>query len=184
VASTNRDPEEAVRTHVLRADLYYRLQANVLRVPPLRERLEDIPLLVEYFIALFNESLGRVILTEGIDRAALEALSRYHWPGNVRELANAVESAMTFGTEALIGLEDLPQSISRLEVLKLRPAAQLLTRPATFADVERDLILRALQACDWNKVHAAATLNISRKKLYAKIKKYQLTLSGQNEEEQ
>src|SRR5262249_48140300 len=158
--------------------LYYRFQANVLQVPPLRARLEDVPLLADYFIALLNERLGRTIFTEGIDQAALDALSRYKWPGNVRELANAIEGAMTFGTDTFIRLEDLPSSISRIEILK--PSRPAVTSSGvglgigTFADVERDLILRALEACDWNKVHAAAMLKISRKKLYAKIKKYQL----------
>jgi two-component system, NtrC family, response regulator AtoC len=186
VASTNRDPEEAVRTHALREDLYYRLQANVLRVPPLRERLDDVPLLVDYFITFFNERLGRTILTEGIDRPALDSMLRYQWPGNVRELANAIEGAMTFGTETLINLEDLPQSISRIEILKpSRPVpAQQPGGVGTFADVERDLILRALEACDWNKVHAAAMLKISRKKLYAKINKYQLEAPGERSEEE
>ena len=186
VASTNRDPEEAVRTHVLREDLYYRLQTNVLRVPPLRERLDDVPLLVDYFIDLLNERLGRTILTEGVERLALDAMSRHRWPGNVRELANAVESAMTFGTEALIRLQDLPPSISRIEMPA--PPAPVKVQPSiavkTFADVERDLILRALQACDWNKVHAAAMLKISRKKLYAKINKYQLESPGESSEDE
>jgi transcriptional regulator with PAS, ATPase and Fis domain len=187
VASTNRDAEEAVRTHVLREDLYYRLQANVLRVPTLRERLDDVPLLVDYFIVLFNERLGRTIPTEGIDQPALGAMSRYQWPGNVRELANAVEGAMTFGTDGLIKLEDLPPSISRIEMLK---PAKLSMAPlpaalgiGTFADMERELILRALEACDWNKVHTAAMLKISRKKLYAKINKYQLAIPGANNPE-
>jgi len=186
VASTNRDPVEAVRAHVLREDLYYRLQANVLQMPPLRERLDDVPLLVDHFIALFNQRLGRTIITEGIDRPALDAMLRYQWPGNVRELANAVEGAMTFGTEPLIRLEDLPLSISRFEIQQpLQPAVpQVPGGVETFADLERNLILRALEACKWNKVHAAAMLKISRKKLYAKIDKYQLEPSpGGGEEE-
>jgi len=175
IASTNRDPEEAVRSHVLREDLYYRLQASVLRIPPLRERAEDVPALVDHFITLFNDQLGRELVTEGIDQPALAAMCEYHWRGNVRELANAVESAMTFGRGALIRLEDLPPPVSRREwptpMASGLPAA---SAPGTFADVERNLILRALEACDWNKVHAAAMLKISRKKLYAKISKYQL----------
>jgi transcriptional regulator with GAF, ATPase, and Fis domain len=90
VASINGDPEEAVREHILRQDLYYGLQASVLQVPPLRERLEDVPLLVDHFIAMFNQRLGRAIPTEGIEQNAIEAMCRYHWPGNVRELAGAV----------------------------------------------------------------------------------------------
>jgi len=185
VASTNRDPEQAVRTRTLREDLYYRLQANVLLVPSLRDRLDDVPLLVDHFIGLFNERLGRNIFTEGIDRPALEAMSVYQWPGNVRELANAIESAMTFGSDKLITLQDLPPSISRIQAPKpLRSTAPPVpTGVGTFADVERDLILRALEACDWNKVHAAAMLKISRKKLYAKINKYQLSTPGEDGEE-
>jgi transcriptional regulator with PAS, ATPase and Fis domain len=176
IASTNRDPEAAVRSNVLREDLYYRLQANVLRIPALRERLSDIPLLVEHFISLFNQRLGKSRLTEGIEEPALAAMSSYKWPGNVRELANSIESAMTFGSRALIGVDDLPSSVMHAETQPARPSPQPPhgPGPGTFAEAERDLILRALGACDWNKVHAAAILKISRKKLYAKINKYQL----------
>jgi DNA-binding NtrC family response regulator len=174
VASTNRDPAEAVRAHVLRQDLYYRLQANVLQVPPLRERLEDVPPLVDYFIALFNDRLGRNIVTNGIEQQALVAMCQHKWPGNVRELANAVESAMTFGTSPLLRLEDLPSTITRLE----RPLSADPEPPSansgTFAEVERSLILRALEANEWNKSRAAEMLRISRKKLYAKIDKYNI----------
>ncbi|MBV8453590.1 MAG: sigma 54-interacting transcriptional regulator [Deltaproteobacteria bacterium] len=187
IASTNRDPEAAVRSHNLREDLYYRLQANVLDVPPLRERLDDVPLLVDYFIAIFNDRLGRNIVTTGIEERALQAMCRYEWPGNVRELANAIESAMTFGTEALIRLEDLPAGISRVQPPKpAKPRLSASHTPwlGTFAQVERDLIARALEACDWNKVHAAAMLKISRKKLYAKINKYQLERAADRTEQQ
>lgn len=185
IASTNRDPEAAVHSHVLREDLYYRLQTNVLRVPPLRERLDDISLLVDYFINLFNNRLGRDIVTAGIEERALKAMLRYHWPGNVRELANAIESAMTFGTGVLIRLEDLPPSMSRIVATRRtspRPPAHISCL-GTFAEVERDLIARALESCEWNKVHAAAMLKISRKKLYAKIRKYQLKRPSESTEQ-
>jgi DNA-binding NtrC family response regulator len=182
VASTNRDPEAAVRSHVLREDLYYRLQANVLRVPALRDRLDDLPLLVDYFITLLNSRLGRSIETEGIEQDAMMALGRHHWPGNVRELANAIEGAMTFGTEPLIRLEDLPSSVTQIET-RTAPAPRPASGARTFAEVERDVILRALEACDWNKVHTAAMLKISRKKLYAKINKYGLSSPGRGDDE-
>jgi len=178
VASTNRDPEEAVRSHVLREDLYYRLQANTLQVPPLRNRLEDVPLLVDYFITLFNDRLGRTIVTEGIEQQALAMLGQSKWPGNVRELANAVESAMTFGTEPLIRLEDLPPSITGIQLRRPADPAPSPVNSVTFAEVERNLILRALESNEWNKSRAAAMLRISRKKLYAKINKYQLEHLG------
>jgi transcriptional regulator with PAS, ATPase and Fis domain len=175
VASTNRDPEEALRSQVLRQDLYYRLQANLLHVPPLRERVEDVPALVAYFIAFFNDRLGKLTVTEGIEEAALDRMCEHRWPGNVRELANAIESAMTFGIGPLIRLQDLPSSVTLIDQ---RRSAAVPAPPsnetASFAEVERNLIFRTLHTNEWNKAHAARMLKISRKRLYAKIEKYQL----------
>jgi DNA-binding NtrC family response regulator len=112
-------------------------------------------------------------------------MSCYEWPGNVRELANAIEGAMTFGTDTLIRFEDLPAPISRIEPSSsTHPQRLQASGPAlgTFAEVERDLIRRALETCEWNKVHAAAMLKISRKKLYAKIDKYRLERTGERTE--
>jgi transcriptional regulator with PAS, ATPase and Fis domain len=174
IASTNRDPEEAVRSRNLREDLYYRLQASVLRVPPLRERIEDVPLLVDHFIALFNDRLGRSVPADGMDQNALDAMRQFKWPGNVRELGNAIEGALTFSRLPMIRLEDLPEAISRVAPAT-KPASHLPPgHLGTFAEVERDLILRALEANAWNKVQAAKLLKISRKKLYAKIARYAL----------
>jgi len=179
VASTNRDPEEAVRAGSLRPDLYYRLQAGVLNVPPLRQHSDDIPLLVEHFIWYFNEKLQPRIPVRGIEGDALAAMVEYPWPGNVRELSNAIEGAFTFGRSPMIRRQDLPAGIagSRSD----RPSLRSDRRPpgpelsiGTFADAERELIARALKATEGNKVRAAALLRISRKKLYAKIEKYGL----------
>jgi len=172
VASTNRDPEDAVRAGRLREDLYYRLQASVLRVPALREHLEDVLLLIEHFIEIFNGRRVRATSVEGIGEDALAAMCRYEWPGNVRELANAIESAFTFGRSPVIQLEELPQSISGKPPLpRETPGVPVV---GTFADVERDLIRRALEQTEGNKARAAKLLKISRKKLYAKIAKYHL----------
>ncbi len=172
IASTNRDPQEAVRSGQLRQDLYYRLQASVMNIAPLRERLDDVPLLVEHFIELFNEKQVRQSSMLGIEPDALEAIKTHAWPGNVRELANAIETAFTFGTGATIKLEDLPPAIAGEH---RRPAP---VSPAngvgTFAEAERDLIQRALESTEGNKAQAAKLLKISRKKLYAKIAKYSL----------
>ncbi|MGC2442666.1 sigma-54 interaction domain-containing protein [Candidatus Binatus sp.] len=179
VASTNRDPEEAVRSGNLRQDLYYRLQAGVLNVSPLRERPDDIPLLVEHFIEYFNEKLQPRIPVRGIEEDAIAALMKYPWPGNVRELSNAIEGAFTFGRSPMIRLQDLPAgvagnrsagSLPRSE----GPMAQPESSMGTFAEAEREIIARALKSTDGNKVQAAALLRISRKKLYAKIEKYGL----------
>ena len=179
VASTNRDPEEAVRAGNLRQDLYYRLQAGVLNVPPLRERSEDIPLLVEHFIEYFNEKLQPRIPVRGIEEDALTAMVEYRWPGNVRELSNCIEAAFTFGRSPMIRLQDLPASLAGNRSNKpLLHSQTIAPEPeqsiGTFAEAERELIARALKSTEGNKVQAAALLRISRKKLYAKIEKYGL----------
>jgi DNA-binding NtrC family response regulator len=170
IASTNQDPEEAVASGRLRPDLYYRLQVNVLRVPPLRERLSDVPLLADHFVTLFNERIRRPVPIVGFEPEALEAMQRYDWPGNVRELSNAIETAFTFGPGPLIRLVDLPPAVSRVSGSRRTPA----TYVETFAEAERDLIRRALESTGGNKLRAARLLKISRKKLYAKIRKYGL----------
>ncbi len=179
VASTNRDPEEAVRAGNLRQDLYYRLQAGVLNVPPLRERSEDIPLLVEHFIEYFNEKLQPRIPVRGIEEDALTAMVEYRWPGNVRELSNCIEAAFTFGRSPMIRLQDLPASLAGNRSNKPSLYSQTVAPEpeqsiGTFAEAERELISRALKSTEGNKVQAAALLRISRKKLYAKIEKYGL----------
>jgi len=183
IASTNRDPEEAVREGRLRPDLYYRLQASVLQVPPLRERIDDIPALVDHFIAFMNEKLRPQVPVHGIEPAALEAMMRYSWPGNVRELSNAIEGAFTFGRSPLVRLMDLPPAVaaaanaSGADALRMSTPVQAVQPPGivgSFADTERDLIKRALETTGGNKVAAARLLRISRKKLYAKIAKYGL----------
>ncbi len=178
IASTKRDPEEAVRSGILRQDLYYRLQACVLRVPPLRERTEDIPALIEHFIAFFNEKLQPKVAAAGVERDALEAMQRYPWPGNVRELSNAIEGAFTFSRSPVFGLDDLPAGVagsrasSRSDGRAPGFASDLPI--GSFAEAEREVIARALESTEGNKVAAANLLRISRKKLYAKIGKYGL----------
>jgi two-component system response regulator AtoC len=188
VASTNRRPDEAVRMGLLRQDLYYRLQAGVIEVPALRERREDIPLLVNHFIRLFNTKAVRSAPVTGINADAMARLLRYSWPGNVRELSNAIESAITFGRGERIGLDDLPSAIRQNEpVIVVREAdsqpeegasslvrSQASSAPKTFAESERELIVRTLRITGNNKTYAAELLRISRKKLYARLAKYGL----------
>ena len=172
IASTNRNPEEAVQRGLLRNDLYYRLQAAVLKMPPLRERLEDIKPLVEHFIDFFNEKFPRKVPVIGLDDAALAAMCSYTWPGNVRELSNAIEGAFTFGSSGTIRCEDLPACMTGLVAPKFAPTSE--SNLASYSDAERDLIERALQMAEWNKAKAARIFGISRKKLYARITKYGL----------
>jgi len=171
IASTNRDPHKAVEDGRLRPDLYYRLQAGVIQVPPLREHPEDIGLLVEHFIELFNARQLRAVPVTGVEDEAIEAMRGYSWPGNVRELANAIETAFTFSRSPVIRLQDLPASIGGSRAAEHVPAGGRKI-VGTFADAEQALILGALEATEGNKVQAARLLKISRKKLYAKIAKY------------
>ena len=179
IASTNRDPKAAVANGNLREDLYYRLQASVLTIPALRDRREDIPLLVDHFIAVFAERFGREVA--GIEQRALEAICNYSWPGNVRELSNTIEAAFTFGRGSLIEFGDLPSSVTSAieqDAPAIRGEPSGCPRPGkpvpSFAEAERDLIEKALLTTNGNKVAAAELLGISRKKLYAKIEKYHL----------
>ena len=184
IASTNRNPEEAVRSGQLRQDLYYRLQASVLQLPPLRERVADIPALIEHFIKLLNSRMGRPFPVEGIAPDALEAMLEYGWPGNVRELSNAIEMAMTFGRRSLIGIEDLPPAVVRHDepvVAEVAPSEPVDRGPTplapqftTLEQSERELVSRALAVTGGNKSRAAKMLQISRKKLYSLANKYML----------
>jgi transcriptional regulator with PAS, ATPase and Fis domain len=175
IASSNREPQQAVREGQLRHDLYYRLQANVIEVPPLREHMEDVAALVNHFIALFNQGKLREDPVLGLEEAALVAMMRYEWPGNVRELSNAIEGAFTFGNSSMIRLADLPSAISGQPQISIgRESASLSDAMTTFAETERDLVRRALESTNGNKAQAAKALKISRKKLYAKILKYHL----------
>ena len=172
IASTNRDPREAVQQGRLREDLYYRLHVNTLSLPPLRERREDIPLLAGYFLDYFSERLETP--RRDLEPATLAALEQYAWPGNIRELMNIIESAYTFGRAGRIGLADLPATVTAGTEIPPRAAPSSLPLPLSFAAGERELIARALASTGGNKLQAAKLLGISRKKLYAKIAKYDL----------
>jgi transcriptional regulator with PAS, ATPase and Fis domain len=175
VASTNRDPQQAVSEGRLRKDLFYRLYANVLNTPPLRERVADIEMLVNHFIRLFNRRSARKSAVEGIDARALEALRRYSWPGNVRELGAAIESAFTFGISPKITFEDLPETITGQHQATATDSNSQLP-VVSIVEAERELIQRALQLADGNKTRTAQILGVSRKQLYAKIAKYGLVV--------
>jgi transcriptional regulator with PAS, ATPase and Fis domain len=172
IASTNCNPHDAVRQGSLREDLYYRLNVNTLLLPPLRERREDIPLLIDYFLTYFAERLG--VNRREMEPTARAALEQYTWPGNVRELMNVIESAYTFGRGERITLADLPAALG-LTLTAPHPHTPSPVSPSlSFAEAERDLIARALASTAGNKLQAAKLLGISRKKLYAKIAKYHL----------
>ncbi len=175
VASSARIPEEAMADGRLRSDLYFRLRSSVMTVPPLRERTGDILLLVQHFIAKFNGKFGRSVI--GVDEPAARALMEHSWPGNVRELSCAIEGAVVLAKGPLIGLEDLPETVTQQSMQQMRASQSNGADPApvvSFAEMEREAIRRALETTGRNKLRAANLLRISRKKLYAKIKQHGL----------
>jgi two-component system response regulator HydG len=161
VAATNKDLEAKVKEGTFRPDLFYRLNVFEIRLPALRERRGDIPLLADHFIRKFSRAMNKRFTS--ISKAALELLMNYEWPGNVRELENAIERAMVIGREPEIQPSDFPLQVS---------AAAQPPVGSTLEDVERAHILRVLEGCNWNQSMAARILKIDRVTLYNKIKKY------------
>jgi DNA-binding NtrC family response regulator len=164
IAATNRDLQEAIRAKTFRQDLFYRLNVIHLNVPPLRERLDDIPLLAQHFLRRYATETNKKI--DSIHPEALEALGRYPWPGNVRELENAIERAVVVGKGRQIRLSDLPIVIpagGAVEVGKL-----------SLEEMERQHIARVIATEGGNMSKVARVLRINRTTLYHKIKKYGL----------
>jgi DNA-binding NtrC family response regulator len=164
IAATNQDLQEAIRAKTFRQDLFYRLNIIHLQVPPLRERLEDIPLLAHHFLRRYATETNKKI--DSIHPEALEAMRRYPWPGNVRELENAIERAVVVGKSRQIKLSDLPIVIpagGAVEVAKL-----------SLEEMERQHITRVITTEGGNMSKVAEVLRINRSTLYHKIKKYGL----------
>jgi PAS domain S-box-containing protein len=166
IAATNRDLMEKVSLREMREDLYYRLKVVEIRLPPLRDRREDIPLLVEHFRKGFNLKFKKNI--EAISADVLKAFLRYPWPGNVRELDHTMEHAFVLCNQNIITFDHLPPDFM------VHPKGARRSADTTWqADIQA--ILEALQTTAWNKAKAARLLGIDRVTLYRKIKRYSLT---------
>ena len=171
IAATNIDPLEAVQKGALREDLYYRLNVFALKLPPLRERKEDLPLLVQSFIKEFNARNQRSIA--GVDHQAMRMLDHYQWPGNVRELRNVIERATILAPGPFIEAAHLPPIVTSEPGPVDQP--QVALRPGTTVEeAERRLILMTLQHTRDNKTRAAEILGISLKTLHNKLNKLRL----------
>jgi two-component system response regulator HydG len=166
IAATNRDPQAAIASGQLRQDLYYRLATVVLRIPPLRERREDIVPLGEHFLARFAAEFGRS--QARFSQEAADAMSAYDWPGNARELRNAVERAMMLAESSVVGPLDLD--------LPPQPASPVGPddRLGSLGESERQHIERVLVAVGGSRTRAASVLGISRSTLWDKLKRYGL----------
>jgi DNA-binding NtrC family response regulator len=169
IASTNRDLEKEVEKGNFRQDLYYRLNVIPVELPALRERKEDIPLLIEYFFNKYKKKTKRG--TKGIAKEAQNILMDYDWPGNVRELENTMERAIVLGKGDYINIGDLPEKICKSVKEKIQ-VCYSLNRP--LADIEREYILQALSSTNWNISKTAKLLKINRMTLYNKLKKYHI----------
>ena len=174
IAATNRDLERAVAEGRFREDLYYRLKVFPVTMPPLRERPEDIPVLIDYFVQHFNATLKQNVT--GFSPGALELMQAYPWPGNVRELKNIVERAIVLSRSELVPVELLPREITGEECATgdagHRQAGGENHRP--LAEMEREYILKILRAEKDNRTTTAKILGISRSTLHEKLKKYNL----------
>jgi transcriptional regulator with PAS, ATPase and Fis domain len=162
IAATNRDLQAMVKEGTFRFDLFYRLDVVNIQLPPLRERVEDIPLLAEHFLQKHVATMNKPVT--GISRDAMTLLMKYSWPGNVRELQNAIERALVIGKGPEIVPADFPMQLGAPHEATGR----------RLEDVARAHIERILEESGWNLTHAAETLGIDRSTLYTKIKAYGL----------
>ncbi|NOZ64526.1 MAG: sigma-54-dependent Fis family transcriptional regulator [Caldiserica bacterium] len=161
ISATSRDPIQCIEEGTLRDDLFYRLNVVNITLPPLKERKEDIPLLVNHFIEIYSQIYGgRIEITPEV----MELLMQYSWPGNVRELENVIEGLFALGKRGVIKKEDIPP------LLKERTYTEIELLP--WEEMERRLIQKALEKSEGVKSKAAEILGIDRKRLYRKIKKF------------
>jgi len=171
ISTSKEDLRSLVKQGSFREDLYFRINVIEIKLPPLRERREDIPPLINFFIGKYNGRLSRRI--SGISPSATKALMEYPWPGNVRELENAIEHAVSLSRSDVITGDDLPSFLGEND-----DTGDLLARATekryTVADLERDYIMAVLQQTGGNKSRAAQILGMDRKTLYRKLQEYQI----------
>lgn len=175
IAATSRNLEELVNLGKFREDLYYRLNVVPIFIPPLRERREDIPLLIEHFLNKFNKKYRKRV---SLPKDVLKTLINYDWPGNVRELENTMERLVVMSTGGNITASDLPLNI-REQSIKRRYTVQVKTAlPSTIEEIEKTKIIDAMQKTGWIQAKAARLLGITPRQIGYKIKKYNIQING------
>jgi len=177
VAATNRDLRAEVIAGRFREDLFYRLSTIQIRVPSLAERLEDIPLLVQFFLKKYNEAYHKQI--HGLTRRAQTALLQHAWPGNVRELENVISGACIRAVSEFIDLDDLPEQL-KSPAMRAPGSAAEPWHPVSLDEVRRVHIERVLETCDGNRVRASQLLGIGRTSLYRHLKRTEGRKAKQN----
>lgn len=180
VAATNRNLDDEVKNGRFRLDLLYRLNVFTLILPPLRERKEDIPLLTNFFIRKYNQTLSLDV--QAITPDAIKLLAAYDWPGNVRDLENAVQSAMILCTDGTIRPEHLPDRVKGYDLAESQTVAGAGTSSIkeVNAQTEKEVILAALRKHNFNRTLTAETLGISRKTLFNKMKRHGLDSAAES----
>ncbi|MCA9076163.1 MAG: sigma-54-dependent Fis family transcriptional regulator [Planctomycetaceae bacterium] len=178
ILATNENLEERVKKGEFRQDLFYRINVISVTQPPLRERMGDIPLLVESYVQQFNEQTGKNV--RGFHDDALSLLQQYRWPGNVRELVNVVERAVVLAKGDLVMVGDLPENI-RSHITTPDVSAHLNggSLKSALANPERQIIIEALENNGWNRQDTAKLLGINRTTLYKKMKKFDISFDKQ-----
>jgi DNA-binding NtrC family response regulator len=174
VAATNKDLRAMVKVGTFREDLYFRLAVVPIHLPPLRDRLSDIPQLAATFVREFAKENSRAV--KGIETAAMEVMLKYRWPGNVRELRTAVEHAVVLCRGEWIGTRDLPSAVRTPSVEAVAPETRqvLGSGRVTLREAERQLLIHALEECEGNRTEAAKKLGISRRTLHRKLHEFHL----------
>lgn len=180
IAASNIEPKKLVEQKILREDLYYRLNVIYFRIPPLRERKEDIPMLVEHFINTCNNKMNKSI--KGMSREVKEYFLNHDWPGNVRELQNIIESTMNFAEGEYLTLEDLQNHTTPCandsKIMSSQPSTSKISKGTSLKDAveeyEKNLIKSALEEAGQNCAKAARVLKIPKQTLHGKIKRYEL----------
>jgi two-component system, NtrC family, response regulator PilR len=184
IAASNRDLEQAVAEGVLREDLFYRLNVIPIQLPPLRERREDIPLLVAHFLQKFGKQLGKEV--RGITPEGLAVLERHHWPGNIRELENVLERAIVLGAGDTLGVESLPESVRRERPVKgmdVDLPEDGMDLEAALDALERRYLQRALERSRGVQTKAAELLRMTFRQFRYKLQKHNMARRGATPEE-
>jgi transcriptional regulator with PAS, ATPase and Fis domain len=172
IAATNKDLKEAIKNKAFREDLFYRLNVITLTLPPLRERREDIPDLIDYFWNRYTKELHKDI---AISPEVKDILYSYDWPGNIRELENAIERIIVLSEDVIVNIDDLPMELrERGSNLYSKALSDNIGFAERVEHLERDIIKQALEECSYNQVKTSEKLKMKRGTLQYKMKKYKL----------
>ena len=173
ITATNRIIKDEVKKGTFREDLFYRLNVVPIQLPTLRERKEDVPILIEHFLKIYNEKNSRKLL--GFHPRALDALIRYSWPGNIRELENVVERAVILTTDDYVPFSELPEAVRGATGDTVFGEISEGIRPGmTIREMEKELIIKTLEDCEGNRTRTARVLGITRRTLQLKLKEYEI----------